>query len=614
MDPKANLTQLHNELIKICEGAEYSDGTTQSKIKTLLRLTSRFLNVFRVSIWGYSLDRSSIVCRFLYESDKDAYDSGMVLSIESFPSYFEAMSSSRVIVADDARTHPATCEFTESYLTPLQIYSMVDAPVYSSYGHHGILCVEDNQPSRNWGVEEVSFIIAIADKISLAMENEAWLKASEKLLLAQRTDPLTGLENRLAFQEVLEHVAGETKVDTSGAESAVLIVGLDRFSELNDELGYEQANEVLIHIADRLRDLALNEAFHLSRISGDLFALLVENIQSDIVTLAQLIKATLEAEIRLLSGQLTAVTTSIGATIITSGFDDADNPVRKAEIALAKAKENGRGSISLFEDAWISEYQQKKSDENELLIALKQEQLIPFYQPIIDSHLGRVIGVEALVRWNHPTRGILTPFHFLSLASEIRVMPQLGELMLKSVFQDIASHEQLRSLSWVSVNLSAEQLYSNTLVNLLASLFVQHKIPKSMIKLEIIEELLCHETTLVTDQLKALDELGVKLAIDDFGTGYSSLSRLKHLPVSKIKIDRSFVDGLPQDESDCCIASSIVGMAKGLNLEVVAEGVETEEQAAWLIDKQCDFLQGYLYAKPLNINDLVRFIAEKNLP
>jgi EAL domain-containing protein (putative c-di-GMP-specific phosphodiesterase class I) len=193
---------------------------------------------------------------------------------------------------------------------------------------------------------------------------------------------------------------------------------------------------------------------------------------------------------------------------------------------------------------------------------------------------------------------------------DMRIMPQIGVLMLSKVFKDIAENNELRSMSWVSGNISSEQLYSNTLVNNVSTLLTENDIPGEMIELEIVEELISHDTKLVSEQFKSLEELGIRFSIDDFGTGYSSLARLKHLPVSKLKIDRSFVDGLPDDESDSCIASSIVGMAKGLNLALVAEGVETPEQAQWLKQHECDFIQGYLYAKPMPLQELLSFLKQ----
>lgn len=610
MDPLKSLNAYHSALIETCGKAEFTDGTTLDKVHVLLRLTSLLLDTARVSTWRYNGKKTKIICHCLYESCSDQFSSGMSLSIDDFPSYFEAMSSNRVVVADNAREHPATHEFTESYLKPLGIYSMLDTPIYSSKAQHGVLCIEDTKPGRKWSIDEISFVIAIADKISLALEHDAWLKASERIQVAQRTDPLTGLENRIAFQDRLEDCSICVDQQSCHTDKALLVIGMDKFSRLNDELGYNQANEILKLVAQKLSDLPLAETSFPARLSGDLFALWIPHLKHDLVQVIEKVQSIFRCKDLSIYGHTVAVSASVGAITVNSGFKDGDNLVRKAEIALIKAKENGAGSYALFDEAWLSEYRQKKDAESELLNALNEEELLPYYQPIVDTNSGKVVGLESLIRWNHPERGILSPYFFLPLATEMRIMPQLGEYMLAKVFQDIAANPQLQEQSWISINISSEQLYSNTLVKTISSLLSENEIPNGMIELEIVEELLSHDTKMVSQQFEALGELGIRFSIDDFGTGYSSLARLKHLPVSKLKIDRSFVDGLPDDESDCCIASSIVGMAKGLNLHIVAEGVETPEQAEWLKQHECDFIQGYLYAKPMPLEELLSFLKQ----
>ena len=609
MNSKDRFAWLHNKLITTCEKSAYTTGTTLNKVNLLLSLTGQLLDVIRVSVWSYNRDKSMIICRSLYVRDEDQYQSGITLSIDDFPNYFEAMARNRVVVANNAREHSATRKFTESYLRPLGIYSMVDAPIYSSGDHHGVLCIEDANENRDWSVEEISFITAVADKISLALEHEAWLKASESLVLAQRIDPLTGLENRQALQERIEEYLQSTHQAPKDEKGGILIVGMDGFSKINDELGYMQANELLQLIAEKLSQL--NSANHLfpARLSGDLFALWILGI--DEAELRQVIKSIqliMADGIRLASGKCVNISACIGGTLVSGGANDSENPIRQAEIALAKAKEKGMGSDALYDDRWFADYRTRQDAESEFIAALGNEELLPYYQPIVDSQSGKIAGVEALVRWQHPAKGVLSPQHFLPLATEMGVMSQLGEMMLHAVCKDMGQYAQLQALSWVSVNLSTEQLYSTALVSLVARLLSRYKVPRNLLELEIVEDIIIHDTKLATDQLNELNKLGVKFSIDDFGTGYSSLSRLKHLPVSKLKIDRSFVDGLPDDESDCCIASSIVGMAKGLNLQIVAEGVETQSQAHWLREIQCDCMQGYLYAKPMPIKQLLAFI------
>lgn len=601
------LERFHSSLIQICDDSAYLRGGVRQKIEMLLRLASLQLNAARVSAWRYNPERTKIVCYCLYDFCSEKIDSGLELGIEDFPRYFEAMASNRVIVANDARQHYATSEFTEKYLSPMGIYSMVDTPIYSSDGQHGVLCVEDSQQDREWSVDEVSFIIAVADKISLALEHRAWQKASEKLRQANSIDPLTGLENRIAFQNRLD----EASAIDMYQRKALFVFGVDRFKDINDAIGYNQANEVLKEFSNSLRSLQDIQTSYPARISGDLFALWIPCIDGSMEQIiAEVMNLVGRQALVLPSGRI-EFTVSLGAVETSDSRTSIDSLVRKAEIALARAKISGVGSHAIYDEKWLSELRSRKDTENDFLNALATEQLVPFYQPIIDSSTGKVAGLEALVRWDHPDRGVLAPVFFLPLATEMRLMPQLGELMLSQVIRDIAENDSLRRLSWISVNLSSEQLYSNTLLRLIASLLSEHDIPGDLLELEIVEELISYDTKLVVQQLNAIAELGVRFSIDDFGTGYSSLARLKHLPVSKIKIDRSFVDGLPSDESDCCIANSIIGMAKGLDLAIVAEGAENKEQADWLIQNECHYIQGYYFAKPMALDELLDFLLNE---
>lgn len=600
----------HNVLISTCESDGFINATPEGKIRTLLLLTSQELNAFRSSAWGFNPDKTQLICHEFYNAKDRLFDSGMELSKADFPAYFKAISLNRVVVADNARQHPATAEFTASYLMPLGIYSMVDAPIYSSRKQHGVLCIEDGQQDRQWTVSDVSLILAVADKISLVLEHQAWIKASETVLQVKRCDTLTGLENRVSFQARIEECVACTVKASCGSQRAVLAIGLDAFTDINDTWGHALANEVLVTIANRLSGYSKKGQCHSARIGGDVFGIWLPRICDDdqVLTVIDGLRDALGRPVRLSNGVTLEISACIGVANVKAASQHAYDPIRYAEIALQRAKDRGVGEVEFFNTNWLSDYRKKRQSEEELLVALEQYQLVPFYQPIIDSQTGLTAGVEALVRWQHPLRGVLSPIDFLPLATKMGLMTQLGEQVLSCVCRDISRFKQLRDLRWISVNLASEQLYSGSLVDKVTCLLKKHGVAGNLLELEIVEDLISIDVGTVTNQLNALADLGIKLAIDDFGTGYSSLARLKHLPVSKLKIDKSFVDGLPSDESDRCIANSIMGMARGLHLDTVAEGVETPEQAAWLIEHSCTYLQGYLFAKPMPVENLILFL------
>lgn len=597
------------ELMNLCEGPIFISGSLLSKLELLTHFMSTLLNVTRVSVWKYNRDRREIKCRLLYDNDKESFNSGMVLSVEDYPSYFEALKQEKIIVADQARTHQATSEFTKTYLTSYNIQSMLDVPIYSSERHNGILCLEHTGDlTREWTANEVSIAINVADKISLAIEHEAWQKATNNVLRAERIEPLSGLENRWAFQQRIEDTKRHDEVQEQTNSKALIILGVDRFKRHNDELGYTLANEILQIIAGRLSKLELLENYFPARVGGDLFALWIPSLETEIIQIIDTIEQSINQPVKLSSGDKADISSSMGVSIFEDFDNNTGDPIRKAEIALAKAKKNGPSSSEVFDKKWHSEFELKKSKERDLLNAIKQRQFIPFYQPIINTDSQRVVGVEALVRWQHPNQGVLSPFYFLSLANELGVLSEIEEIMMISVMQDIAENNALKSLDWVSINISPDQIYNQQLTEKVRQLIAENNIPNNLIEFEIVEDWINKDIEFVTKQMASLDDLGIRLSIDDFGTGYSSLSRLKSLPVSKLKIDKCFVNGLPNDESDRCISSSIIKMAQGLKLSVVAEGVETLDQLQWLQDQNCEYIQGYYFSHPLPLKDVAELI------
>jgi len=287
------------------------------------------------------------------------------------------------------------------------------------------------------------------------------------------------------------------------------------------------------------------------------------------------------------------------------------DPIRSAEVAMQRAKMKDRGGVSYFTADFMVELQESQRLEQEITTAFDKGELLSHYQPIISADTGKVVGIEALVRWQHPELGLIPPYQFLPLVNKLGLMSKLGSIMLRQACEDV---KKLLSgnvgIEWISINLAADQLYDPHLATEISQLISEYEIPSDIIELEIIEELISQNSDIVRYQLEAISALGVKLSIDDFGTGFSSLSRLKHLPVSKIKIDKSFVDGLPEAEDDQCIVDAIIGLGEGMNLNLVAEGVETLAQADWLIQKGCQYLQGYLYAKPMSFESLQEFLRK----
>ncbi|WP_413694359.1 putative bifunctional diguanylate cyclase/phosphodiesterase [Psychromonas sp. KJ10-2] len=281
---------------------------------------------------------------------------------------------------------------------------------------------------------------------------------------------------------------------------------------------------------------------------------------------------------------------------------------------MLKAKANGNGRVSYFNPIWLIEHQEEASLEHEFVDALNNGEIVAFYQPIIQqNYQSSGFSLEALVRWLHPTKGVITPNIILPIAKRLGLMGLLGMVIFEQTCVDIKRFKALGlKLKRISVNISSEQLFSPQLINQIESCLKEQKVPTALVEFEIVEELMAGDFQVLSTQIDKLTDLGIQLSIDDFGTGYSSLSRLKNLNVSKLKIDKSFVDGLPHGDEDICIVKSIIGLAKGMGLDIVAEGVETQEQASWLFENGCDYLQGYLISKPIHADDLLTLMSQQN--
>jgi len=374
---------------------------------------------------------------------------------------------------------------------------------------------------------------------------------------------------------------------------------MDRFKLINDTLGHHIGDELLIEVAQRLKD-CVRESDIVARQGGDEFVVVITNIEDPAMaaTVAAKIARKLAAPYRIESHDL-YTTPSTGISLYPTDGDDVDALMKNADTAMYHAKDLGRNNYQFFSIAMTEEAQDRLDLERDLSTAIAEGQFELYYQPQICTIDHEVIGVEALVRWNHPTRGIIGPDKFIPIAEESSLIEQLGSWVLDEACRQLAEWfgkgvTKMR----VAVNLSAHQLRASTLVGQVEQALETHGLPATALELEITESVAMNDPDLAISQLKALRALGVSIAIDDFGTGYSSLSYLKVLPIQILKLDRSFVADIGTGSDDDAICAATLAMARNLKLMVVAEGVETNLQSEFLASHGCDFLQGYLFGKP----------------
>jgi diguanylate cyclase (GGDEF)-like protein len=431
-------------------------------------------------------------------------------------------------------------------------------------------------------------------------------KAEEKLT----QDTLTGLPNRARFYDLLK-----LRVAREDRQCAVLLLDVDRFKLVNDSLGNASADQLLIQIAQRVKT-CMRQGDILARVGGDEFAVLLDDVsgEEEASSVATRIQQALSISFNLL-GQEVYTTMSIGIAL-ASDYEQVSDMLRDAETAMHQAKARGKARYEVFGRDMHGELMSRLKMETDLRRACERDELFVDYQPIVSLDSRTLIGFEALVRWRHPEFGLVPPKDFIPVAEETGQILTIGQTVLESACRQAREWQTTYPSApplFVSVNLSVKQFNQPGLVENIANLLEQFQLPARCLKLEITESVFSDNIEAAVGLLTQLRELGVQLSIDDFGTGYSSLSYLQRFPIDTLKIDRSFVTQMMENEENLAIVRTIVALAQNLGMDVVAEGVETEDQLKLLKKLECENGQGYLFSTPLGGRQLDQFIATCNL-
>nr|WP_246557495.1 EAL domain-containing protein [Bradyrhizobium liaoningense] len=429
-------------------------------------------------------------------------------------------------------------------------------------------------------------------------------RAEARLAFMAQHDALTGLPNRTLLRQQMDEMLLHTRRSTD--KVALLILGLDSFKSVNDTLGHAVGDKLLRGVAKRLRS-TLREEDALARLNSDEFAVLQSGLTrpEDAVMLAKRLLEAI-ADPYLLDGHSVVIGASIGIAMAPGDGDESEKLLKGADMALSRAKLDARGSFAFFEAALDAKAQSRRKIEVELRDAIQNDVLRPYYQPLIDLQSGRITGFEALVRWPHAERGMVSPAEFIPVAEDTGLINPLGGLMLRRACQDAATWpDDVR----VAVNLSPLQFRSGNLLSMVTDALRHSGLPPRRLELEITETLLLEKSAQVLATLHALRALGVRISMDDFGTGYSSLSYLRSFPFDKIKIDQSFVRDLGANREAQAIIRSIVSLGKGLGVTITAEGVETEAELSCLRAEGCDEAQGFLFSKARPNAEIVSLLA-----
>ena len=584
-------------------------------LRDILASACTTLRLERASFWRMLADGRAIRCELVHRADgaADPAPAPDTIAAADHPAYFGAIVANEVVAAEDAASHPATHSLEPAYLRPLGITATLDVPIWLDGRVVGLVCCETTRGPRVWQPEEIDFASGIATMIALAIEASQRVDAEARLLRLAHYDSLTGLPNRnLLADRLRQALAFAARHRT---RVALLFLDLDRFKTINDSLGHHVGDQILKEVAARLTRM-LRAGDTVARLGGDEFVIVLQEVRepSDAATVAQNLLREL-APGYLVDGRELHASASVGITLFPDDGRDAEVLMKNADVAMYHVKDTGRNGFQFFAAPMNQQANRRLAIENDLRLAIRRGELALRYQPQVGLARRDVLAVEALVRWRHPEHGLLLPDEFVGIAEESGLAQALGEWTL---------HEACgQSRRWqaaglppvpVAVNLSARAFRERTLPADLAAILRDTGLEPRLLELEITESAVMQQSDTTLETLSELSAMGVQLSVDDFGTGYSSLAYLKRFPIDKLKIDRSFVGGIPADGEDVAIAQAILSLAKTLGLQVVAEGVENDDQLGFLVAHGCDLAQGNLFCPACDAADTGRIFAPGRRP
>ena len=447
----------------------------------------------------------------------------------------------------------------------------------------------------------------------VAMDLTSHKQYEARLEYQANYDALTGLANRSYLHERLQQ--GIASAYAGRHQLAIVFIDLDHFKFINDSLGHHVGDHLLKIVARRLQD-CVRKTDLVARHGGDEFIVVIDQSDAHLVAAVMpMILASIAAPVMIDNREL-HVTCSIGFSLYPDDGQNTETLLRNADAAMYRAKEQGRNNVQFYTEELNKKISKRLDMESILRQALARDEFFLQYQPQVALQSGRIVGVEALIRWNSESEGLISPADFIPLAEELGLIVPIGEWVLRTACAQMHAWQTagLPKIS-IAVNLSARQFRQNDLVEVIAGVLEETGLAPCYLEIELTESMMMHDVELAVITLGKLKAMGIKLSIDDFGTGYSSLSYLKRFPIDILKIDQSFVRDITSDAADAAIARSIIALAHSLKLEVIAEGVETEAQLQYLDLHCCDAIQGYYFSRPLSATDCEKLLAQdKKLP
>lgn len=473
-------------------------------------------------------------------------------------------------------------------------------PIVHDESPWGVIVMHRGTDQRDFALSNINLLDVLTNQISIAIHRHG---LQEQIQHQAFHDSLTRLPNRFRFESIVKDLLDTPDYHEAGA--ALIFLDLDGFKKVNDTLGHAVGDELLKQVSNRLTQ-QLKHTDTLARMGGDEFAILLNSASSreNATQQAQQFIATLTNEF-VVNGTRLSISASAGINFVSSKKASVQELLKNADIAMYQAKDEGKNRVHCFSDSLARQYQKRIQLELDLQAALSNDQFELHYQPQVSSVRGTVDGVEALIRWNHPTKGLISPAEFIPAAEEFGLISDIGNWVIKCACQQISRwiQETGHQLS-VAVNISADHFQQQWFTGLIKQNLASSGLDPTLLHLEVTESVVMNDVSTIIETLNSLRTTGVKVSVDDFGTGYSSLQYLQDLPLDILKIDRAFILSLNTNAPKNSVASTIIYLAKSFGLQTVAEGVETPEQLDCIANLGCDWIQGYLYSKPVPLNEL----------
>ncbi|MGB3989604.1 MAG: EAL domain-containing protein [Acetivibrionales bacterium] len=574
-----------------------------------LRRTSEFLMTDGIFIYLLNEEKDKITCSYSWTNGQNSTDANFKeIVLSDYPYLKRMFSTANSLEIYDIDDLPPNEYDDIVHITDGQVKSLLILPIENNDNVYGYLMLQSIKKNMAWGTIDKNNLMIISNIIAGTIER---IEQEKQINFMAYYDTLTGLPNRTLFRDRLNRCV--LLAERRSEIIAVIFMDLDSFKNVNDTLGHEGGDELIIEVARKL-SAALRKSDTVSRFGGDEFLIMVNNIENtdDVYKVADKVISTFRTHFSVRNQEI-YISASIGIAVYPFDGSDADTLIRNADIAMYQAKARGKGQYCLCTEDMKQEVVLKHELSNKLYRAIDNNELSLHYQPLVSASTGEILCMEALVRWNQPDYGLVDPGVFIPLAEQNGLIIRIGEWVLRTACSQAVSWHNMGSPEMhVSVNVSVLQLRSPSFVAVVEKILNETGLDGKYLDLEITESAAVRESDNILGVLEELRDLGIEISIDDFGTGYSSLSRLNHMPVNRIKIDRSFINNLFRSEKDQTLVNGMIHLSQTLGIKVVAEGVEHKAQLDFLRRNGCDEIQGFYISRPIRADEVVELLNRRS--